>query len=746
MLSFRDLLYRIVETNNSISTNEVPELIKESLRLIGNFFKCDRTYVYTTEEESGKLLKLAEWFSDDVHGYGGENESLNLADVEWSMNKIFKERVLVVNNINDLTEEAKREIRLMAEWDVRSYIILPIILSDKNKGYLGVEYVKQEKEWQLIDINNLQFAARNIANLILRYRNETSLFQKEQLYQSLFHTANDSILIFENGVCMDCSDKALELFRCKKSDLLGLTGEELSPEEEKASLKEINDRFFNKNETSIFLNEYLVKRPDGSRFYAEIRISRVVINNDNLVVVIFRDISNVKKSYRLLKVRENFLKKRLELLLSPSKEIDQFSLKELFDVNQLQKLQDAMVDALGVSSYFADIDGKPVTTPASKNKICELINATEKGKTLCHKTAELLRDRMGSDTEPSYINCLTCSFVDAFATIVVEGRRVGTWIIGQVIPESYKLKDLKDYLTPLGVDIQQAKDLFHSSPKFNDQQFEKVINLLSVLSNELSTLGYNNLKLARAIREHVIMEKELRDAKERAEASDRLKSAFLANLSHEIRTPMNGIVGFTDLLNIKGLSREDRHEYIKLIKQSSNQLLNIINDIIDISKIEAGQVVVNKSKFNIYDLFIGLYSFFKIQAEEKGIELIIINDKPDDKDAWINTDEIKMRQILTNLLSNAIKFTDSGTVKMEYKKNGNELICSVEDTGQGIDPDHMENIFDRFRQSKNNTAKHGGTGLGLAITKAYVEYLGGKIRVEPELEKGTKFVFTVPVI
>ncbi len=243
-------------------------------------------------------------------------------------------------------------------------------------------------------------------------------------------------------------------------------------------------------------------------------------------------------------------------------------------------------------------------------------------------------------------------------------------------------------------------------------------------------------------------EKELIEAKNKAEESDRLKSAFLANMSHEIRTPMNGILGFAELLKEPKLSGEEQQEYISIIEQSGARMLNIINDIVSISKVESGNTKVSINETNINEQIEYIYNFFKPEAEKKGIQLHFKNSLPSKK-SIIKTDSEKIYAILTNLVKNALKFTEIGTIEFGYSPvtNGEsgELKFYVKDTGVGINPEHQKFIFERFRQSHESLNRnYEGAGLGLAISKAYVEMLGGKIWVESEPEKGSTFYFTVP--
>jgi PAS domain S-box-containing protein len=250
--------------------------------------------------------------------------------------------------------------------------------------------------------------------------------------------------------------------------------------------------------------------------------------------------------------------------------------------------------------------------------------------------------------------------------------------------------------------------------------------------------------IIRDITERKQAEQKLIKAKELAEESDRLKSAFLANMSHEIRTPMNNILGFTDLLKMDDLTSKQQKEYIQIIKKGGDRLLNIINDIIDISKIESGQMKVSVTKTNINEQIEYISSFFRPEAEEKGIRLIFKNTLLS-QDAIINTDREKIFAILINLVKNAIKFTSEGFIEFGYRKKEMLLEFFVKDTGTGIRQEHKELIFERFRQGSESLARnYEGAGLGLSISKAYVEMLGGKIRVDSEPGKGSVFYFTIP--
>jgi signal transduction histidine kinase len=290
---------------------------------------------------------------------------------------------------------------------------------------------------------------------------------------------------------------------------------------------------------------------------------------------------------------------------------------------------------------------------------------------------------------------------------------------------------------------------------FQNEEKEKRANELVIANKELA---FQNEEKEKRANELVIANKELAFqneekekhvtaliiAKDKAEETDKLKSAFLANMSHEIRTPMNGILGFTNLLKEPEITGEERQNYIKIIEESGVRMLNITNDIINISKIESGLMLTDIKNSNINEQLEYIYSFFKLETEAKGLTLSI-NNNLQKKDTEITTDPEKVFAILTNLVKNAIKFTSAGSIELGYIKKLDYLEFYVKDSGIGIPKNRQNVIFERFIQADiTNKMAHHGAGLGLSITKAYVEMLGGKIRLESKVGKGSIFYFTLP--
>ncbi len=241
-------------------------------------------------------------------------------------------------------------------------------------------------------------------------------------------------------------------------------------------------------------------------------------------------------------------------------------------------------------------------------------------------------------------------------------------------------------------------------------------------------------------------EKELIDAKEKAEESNRLKVAFLQNISHEIRTPMNAICGFTNLMTEPDLTLEQKANYSSIVRSNCDQLLTIITDVLTISSVETKQLKINIQGLNINQLMDELTQIFKPNATSLSLEFLNSTKLPDQQ-ATILTDRTKLTQILTNLITNALKFTKKGGIEINCQKENDQLVFFVKDSGIGFNPKVKDTIFERFRQADDEINKrYGGTGLGLAISKAFVELMGGSIDVDSEPGKRSVFHFTLPYV
>jgi len=278
---------------------------------------------------------------------------------------------------------------------------------------------------------------------------------------------------------------------------------------------------------------------------------------------------------------------------------------------------------------------------------------------------------------------------------------------------------------------------FHVEEVLARIEHQLMIQRLSTqLQEKQNQLQEQNKQLQQEIQER-------HKAEQAAATANQAKSEFLANMSHELRTPLNAILGFTQLMNRNSQLTAQQREFLEIINGSGEHLLELIDDILDLSKIEAGLIDLNQKSFDFYRFLDNIEDLFQIQTEQKNLEFLFFVSP--NVPQYIRTDEQKLRSCLLNLLSNAIKFTNYGGVTLRVDKSDSEssLQFSVSDTGLGIAPEEIETLFDAFVQTSAGRATAGGTGLGLAITKKFVELMGGEIRVSSVFGEGTTFEFTI---
>lgn len=305
-------------------------------------------------------------------------------------------------------------------------------------------------------------------------------------------------------------------------------------------------------------------------------------------------------------------------------------------------------------------------------------------------------------------------------------------------------KSMVDEILPATIQGEWKGELFQKSK--GGREFPISLSTTTVKDKDDKIIAL--IGVATDITEHKREENELIEAKEKAEESDRLKSAFLANMSHEIRTPLNAIIGFSDLLGDADFQEDQKKDFVRHIISNGSNLLNIINDIVDISKIESGEIVIRKSKIQVKKLLAEISGMYRMNVEEKNLRFTI-SFAVSDAEAEISVlaDKERLLQVFNNLISNALKFTSEGYIELGCRPVGDRVEFHVKDTGIGIRSDYHAKIFERFRQVETSyTRKFGGNGLGLAISKNLIELMGGKIWVESKFGEGSTFYFSLPCV
>ncbi|TKG95353.1 PAS domain S-box protein [Puteibacter caeruleilacunae] len=333
-----------------------------------------------------------------------------------------------------------------------------------------------------------------------------------------------------------------------------------------------------------------------------------------------------------------------------------------------------------------------------------------------------------------YVNA-ACARISQYKTGELLGRKIS------VLRSGYHDKR---FYEDLWTTLERGKSWsgeFRNRKKSGEYYWEEAV--ISPIKNNDGVITHY-LAVKEDVTKYVKLVAELRRAKDKAEESDRLKSAFLASMSHEIRTPLNGIIGFSDLLKESSADSVVTDEFVELIHQSSERLLRTIDDIIETAKIETAEIQIERTKVDLVCMIDLMIRMFTVKLEKS--DLVIVSQlKLLKENRWIWTDEAKIESVISNLINNAIKFTPSGEIAVSCIPREGFVEFCIADTGIGIPKDKIDNIFNRFEQIDfGNTRQYEGVGVGLTIAKAFVERLGGQIWVESELGKGSKFYFTIP--
>lgn len=551
---------------------------------------------------------------------------------------------------------------------------------------------------------------------------QEKLRESQARFRLLFESANDAIFLLKDGFVVECNARTLDIFKCSREDIIGRSAIELSPRRQPNGALSLNlavkyNRAAQKQEQQSF--EWMHKRPDGSRFMAEVSVSVFEWQGETFAQAIVRDISSRKET-------EELLIKRYEFIAFLSR-----ISADLINLD-ISCIDQSIVEILKYSASFT----------ACSRSLVYLLNT------------EGIQFQMTTHWEEN--PSMRASFMDRMLISdlpgVYQSISMGEIIVREVprlaaSPEEALMVELFDIGNAFQSYILLPLLVRGKFIGFTGYFSEKAIGLWT--DDLITPLSLTNQMIANAL-ERKNVEQELKSAKEKAVESDRLKTAFLSSMSHEIRTPMNHILGFIELLKDPGLSDTEKMEFMSIVKTSGNLLLHLIDDIIDIAKLEAGQLVINSQEVQLDKFLDDLHFAFNEQMKGTGKGQIDFKiEKPVHSSlGTIRMDPLRVQQVISNLLSNAIKFTPEGRITLGYVLEPEHRIhFYVEDTGIGIPAEKHAEVFERFRQLDGSYAReYSGTGLGLAISKGLVELMKGKIGLRSEPGQGSRFFFTIPYI
>jgi PAS domain S-box-containing protein len=772
--AYLEALNKISELSfDSVSAVELQNFVE----IIGKAANASRTYIFKNHRnEHNELLlsQVAEYVAPGIKPEIDNPDLQNLNYHDWipRWEKLLKSGKMISGKVADFPENEKA---LLEPQDIKSLIVIPVIVDKTFWGFLGFDNCVDDRDWSTNDIKYLKTAARRLENAITLVAKQELLEAERNRFKALSEATYEAIFISENGICIEANEAASTMFGYSYKELIGIFGTDVIADESKELVK--NNMLSGLDEPY----EAIAQRKDGSKFYAEFQGRMYNYNNKKVRITAVRDITKHKNQEQEIKkfktisdksmygnaiadlqgnilyINDYFAKahgytvneligknlaifhseKQLPVAIEINKELIEngsYSAKEIWHVHK----DGTEFPMLMSGVLHHDLDGKPNFLSASAIDISKQKEANKQIRLLSQVVKTTSQSVVITDLEGNIV------FVNE-ALMKSVGFEIESEIIGKSfysLTDEKGVRKLKQVILPKVLN----KSSFYEDEiniRKNENTFYPAEIYGSFIPDEAGKPEFL-VAMFSDITKRKMAERELILAKEKAEESNRLKTAFIRNMSHEIRTPLNGITGFIRILQDSDIEEEDRQEYIDIIDKSSERLISTVTDIMEISKIEAGLVKASFEVVPVNEILDEVFGFFSLEAKEKGLKLMQLPSLSDDE-ATVLTDNQKLNEILTNLVKNAIKFTDKGSVTFGYKLKTDTLEFYVKDTGIGIPVNRQQAVFNRFEQADiEDTRAFEGSGLGLAIVKSYVEMLGGKIWLRSEVGVGSEFMFTIP--
>ncbi len=417
----------------------------------------------------------------------------------------------------------------------------------------------------------------------------------------------------------------------------------------------------------------------------------------------------------------------------------------IIDLNAILPLIENISGLCNVSCELIDMRGKLLLSSVTQG-ICEKFHRTHpvtlaNCKRNHHRIIQISIEK--GNEEFTCQNGLT----EIVIPLHIHGMLLGAFFLGPFYMKKNEnlIAAFQNQEFKYGFDEKEYSRELASIEVLSEERSGFLINVFTELTNVIKSFALRDRAIANEVNEREKQKIEIFEVKKQAEESDKLKAAFLANMSHEIRTPMNSIIGFSELMSRENLDKEDKLSYMSIIKESGRTLLELIDDIIDVSHIEANLVAINKREFNVAEMLTEVYQIFAEQAAVfNKSHIVLLLEQSFTGPVMLCSDRLRVKQVLSNLLRNAYKFSEKGPILFGCRKEADELVFYVKDSGIGISKEQQDFIFERFRQGDNNlNRKFGGAGLGLSIARDLCLLLGGRIWFDSELNSGSIFCFSL---
>jgi len=703
-VEFEKLIADISTSFINLPPDKVDAGIQNALQSIGEFSGIDRSYVFLLSDNGSKMDNTHEWCTEGIELQINNLKGLRARDYPWMMKKLNRSKIIYFPRVADLPPEAGAEKEILQRHNIRSLIIVPMMYGGTLTGYLGFDSVEQKKTWSKESIALLKLVGEIFINALERRRSEEVLQSSEMKFYTMFEkNPLGTLIIDQDRRIIEANEVAVALIGRPREEILGhLCHGFLCPKSQN------NCPIYDHSQT-LDNQEAVILSKDHGEIPIEKTVTKISINGEIMLLEMFSDITERKYSEKMKAAYTDFLtitNRTLNLHTIVTEGLD-----------SLMKYIDAQAGAV----YLYDPEHKMMVP----NVIRGMKKAVAKqefspGEGIAGETGLKQEMIVLTSIPEDTIYTIKSGSDQIIPTIIVSTPIIFKSILLGVVITCHISNVPSEVLSFIKCVIDQ-----YAVAVNNANTFIQVQEMAARLENQRDELE---------IRSHEL------------EVASRTKSEFLTNMSHELRTPLNTIIGFSYILHDEtvGTLNEKQSKYIGNVLESGKHLLALINGILDLSKVEVGKMELRYEDFNVSAVIEESIMLLSSVSSEKNI---ILNTAVDKELTTINADVDKFKQILFNLIGNAIKFTpNGGSVTVEGRRSGDMLQIMVIDTGIGISKEDQVKLFNPFVQLDASTSRqYEGTGLGLVLVKRYVEMHGGKVLVESEPNRGSKFIFTIPV-
>ena len=696
---FEDLIATLSTNFINLPTSLIDSGINDALRTIGQFAGVDRSYVFLISEDGVTMSNTHEWYVEELNPQKEHFQGIPIESIPWGMEQLRRFQPVHIPRVADLPSEANAEKALIWKFEqIQSLLVVPIVRRESAIGFLGFDAVFSEKSWDEDSVVLLRMVGEIFANALERKHAEGAL----QLNQFLMDRAGDMIFLVRSDArfCY-VNEKACDSLGYSRDELLSMKVHDISLDHHSEAWQEHWDKTKRVPTTNFESN---LREKTGKVFPAEVTVNFLEFNGVEYHCSFVRDITERKKAEEALRVAKEELEVRVQ---DRTKELSKANVLLTQEISERKRGEVALKQA--ERKYHSIVE----------NAVEGIYQSSPDGRFISVNTS--LARMYGYETPEE----LLTGVLDIEHQVYVDPTQREKFV--HLLAAQGKLEGFECQVYHRDGSIRWISE-YARAVKDKDGKLEYF---------EGSIQDITSRKQA---------EEELQRAKEIAESANRAKSEFLANMSHELRTPLNGILGYAQILKRDQTLGEAQKSGVDIMQRSGEHLLTLINDILDLSKIEAQKLEIQPQAFHLRDFLKSITDMTRVRAEQA--RLSFQYETASSLPAGVIGDEKRLRQVLLNLLGNAVKFTKTGKVVLRVSRDSSNLRdqCvrfEIEDSGIGIAQEHLDVIFKPFQQVSDRSRQVEGTGLGLAITKRLVTLMGGELHVNSTPGRGSTFWFTI---